>query len=335
MSIINQTLRELDARKDAAPAAATFAQAPVPPRRIAPALWGLAGALLVLAGALLWRWPQPADLPAAADPMPPAANLAVVESVSPVVVEPISVAPAVALPVETPSPPAALPAVAPAPPLEPAPPAVTSMAVAAVAAPAPPEIRKQVRRATPEEDAEGHYRKAIAQARAGRDAQARALLEAALQAYPRHIAARQLLATLLSEAGHNGEAETVLNEGHALAPGETWFALALARLQAARGDTAAAAATLLDGQAGRGVNAEYRATLAALLVNLGRPGEAARQYELALDLQPGEGTWWMGLGLALEAQGRTVDARLAYRRALAAGNLPEALLAFVREKSAE
>ena len=118
-------------------------------------------------------------------------------------------------------------------------------------------------------------------------------------------------------------------------PDEAWFALAQARLQAARGDTAGAAGTLLDGQAGRGVDAEYRATLAALLVNLGRHGEAARQYEQALDLQPGEGTWWMGLGLALEAQGRTGDAQAAYRRALAAGNLPETFQTFVREKSAE
>jgi MSHA biogenesis protein MshN len=199
----------------------------------------------------------------------------------------------------------------------------------------PPEIRKQARQPTPEEDAETHYRKAIAQIRAGRDAQARPLLEAAIQAFPRHIAARQMLATLLSEAGQNREAEAVLNEGRAVAPDEAWFALALARLQAARGDTAAAAATLLGGQGGRGVNADYRATLAALLVNLGRHAEAVRQYELALDLQPGQGTWWMGLGLALEAQGRAGEARVAFRRALAAGNLPDALLTFVREKSAE
>ncbi|MDP3583616.1 MAG: tetratricopeptide repeat protein [Thiobacillus sp.] len=342
MSIINQTLRELDARKDAAPAAPAPAQAPASPRRVVPALWGLAGALLVLAGVLLWLWPQPADMPAALDPMLPAANVPVAETPPPVAVEPVPVAPALALPAETPAPPAALPAEALAPPVDPTPSALTPMPVAAAVVPAPPaaalpppEIRKQARQPTPEEDAETHYRKAIAQVRAGRDAQARPLLEAALQAFPRHIAARQMLATLLSEAGQDREAETVLNEGRAVAPEEAWFALALARLQAARGDTAAAAATLLGGQAGRGVNAEYRATLAALLVNLGRHAEAVRQYELALDLQPGQGTWWMGLGLALEAQGRVGEARAAFHRALAAGNLPDALLAFVREKSAE
>ncbi len=341
MSIINQTLRELDARKDAAPAAPAPAQAPASPRRVVPALWGLAGALLVLTGVLLWLWPQPADMPAPLDPVPLAAPVPVAETPPPVAVEPVPLAPPVALPAETPAPPTELPAAAVAPPVDPIPSALPPIPVAAavvsappVAAP-PPEIRKQARQPTPEEDAETHYRKAIAQVRAGRDAQARPLLEAALQAFPRHIAARQMLVTLLSEAGQDREAEMVLNEGRAVAPEESWFALALARLQAARGESAAAAATLLGGQGGRGVNADYRATLAALLVNLGRHAEAARQYELALDQQPGQGTWWMGLGLALEAQGRVGEARAAFRRALAAGNLPEALLAFVREKSAE
>lgn len=340
MSIINQTLRELDARKDVAPAAPAPAQAPASPRRVVPALWGVAGALLVLAGVLLWLWPQPADMPAPLDPMPSAAHVPVAEPTPPVAIEPVPLAPPVALPAETPGPPAALPAEALAPPVDPTPPVVPPVAAAVApappaAAPPPPEIRKQARQPTAEEDAETHYRKAIAQVRAGRDAQARPLLVAALQAFPRHIAARQMLATLLSEAGQGREAEAVLNEGRAVAPDEAWFALALARLQATRGESAAAAATLLGGQAGRGVNAEYRATLAALLVNLGRHAEAARQYELALDLQPGQGTWWMGLGLALEAQGRVGEARTAFRRALAAGNLPDALLTFVREKSAE
>ena len=235
MSIINQTLRELDARKDAAPAAPSSAQAPASPRHVVPALWGLAGALLVLAGVLLWLWPQPADMPAPLDPMPPAANVPVPETPPPVAVEPIPVAPPVALPDETPAPPDE----ALAPPVDPTPPALPPVPVAATVAPAPPaaalpppEIRKQARQPTPEEDAETHYRKAISQVRAGRDAQARPLLEAALQAFPRHIAARQMLATLLSEAGQDREAEAVLNEGRAVAPEESWFALALARLQA-------------------------------------------------------------------------------------------------------
>jgi len=43
----------------------------------------------------------------------------------------------------------------------------------------------------------------------------------------------------------------------------------------------------------------------------------------------------MGLGLALAGQGKAVEARSAYKRALAAGNLPEKLAEFVRLKLAE
>ena len=152
---------------------------------------------------------------------------------------------------------------------------------------------------------------------------------------PAHLAARQTLATLLSEAGLNREAEAVLREGSVAAPDNTWFALNLARMEAARGELEGAAATLQSGVEGRGVNAEYRATLASLLLRLKHYPGAARQYELALKSQADQGAWWMGLGLALAGQGKAVEARSAYNRALAAGNLPEKLAEFVRLKLAE
>src|SRR5512135_2804432 len=113
---------------------------------------------------------------------------------------------------------------------------------------------------------------------------------------------RATLAALLSDAGQNQEAEAILRAGRELNPDHAWFALSLARLQAARGDAEGAVATLQSGMGGRGVNAEYRATMAALLVRLRQYPDAARQYEQALRQQPGQGTWWLGLGLAMEAQ---------------------------------
>lgn len=56
---------------------------------------------------------------------------------------------------------------------------------------------------------------------------------------------------------------------------------------------------------------------------------------LALERQPEQGTWWMGLGLAMAAQGKSAEAHAAYRRSLTAGNLPENLEEFVRAKLAE
>lgn len=164
---------------------------------------------------------------------------------------------------------------------------------------------------------------------------ARPLLEESIRLFPGHVAARQTLATLLSEAGYSREAAAVLREGRAVSPDNAWFALNRARLQAARGDVEGAAATLQSGIAGRGINAEYRATFAALLARLKQHAEAARQYEQALKQQPEQGTWWMGLGLALAAQGKPDEARAAYSRALAVGDLPEKLEEFVRATLAE
>jgi len=83
------------------------------------------------------------------------------------------------------------------------------------------------------------------------------------------------------------------------------------------------------------VDADYHATFAALLVQLKQYPDAVRQYKQALEMQPGPGTWWVGLGLALAAQGKNDEARSAYRRARMAGNLPDTLEEFVRAKLAD
>ncbi len=195
-----------------------------------------------------------------------------------------------------------------------------------------PAIRKEARNQTAEEEAEDNYRRAQSLIQSGRENLARPLLEAVLRRVPSHVPARQTLATLLSEAGMNLQAETVLREGRTFHPDNAWFSQSLARLQAARGDTEAAIATLQDGLGGRSVNADYHAMLGGLLVRLDRHGEAVRHYGRALESRPDQGTWWMGLGIALDAQGKKDEARKAYSRALSTGNLPDNLVAFVRGK---
>lgn len=352
MSIINQTLRDLDARLTA-PAA--VAAPPVATVRRRPVLWALAILLLPLAGVAGWfawsvlRTPTPErprvvrsvqPAPAPSTPLPaPAPAIAPVAAVS---APPVASAPLAApAPVVEPTPLAATLVTprnaapptrpTPAPSVEPAP--VAALPAARAPLSPPPAIQRQTRQPAPAEIGEERYRKALAQLQAGHQADARAFLAEALQAAPAHIEARQTLAALLSRTGHAADAEALLREGRAAVPDHSGFALSLARLQAARGNTAGAAATLLEALGSRGVDPEYRATLAALLVQLDRHSEATTHYELALRQQPGQGTWWAGLGMSLEAQGKTADARAAYQRALQAGNLPENLATFARAKA--
>lgn len=339
MSIINQTLRALDARQPD-PASPPVSLRPVAiAKRRRTGLWG-AAAVLSLAGAGIWlvsrpaeRLPQPraevtqhAVMPQAAAPAPtsvrpPPMHASAKVQVAPVVAErrPGSAD----LHAEK---------LLPAPASLVKPSAVPTATNVSISPEKPPVIRKEANPSTAGEAAEERYRKALTLIRKDRENQARPLLEEAIELSPGHVAARETLAALLSDAGQNQEAEAVLRAGRALNPDHAWFALSLARLQAARGDTEGAAATLQSGMGARGVNAEYHATLAALLVRLKQYPDAARQYEQALGLQPVQGTWWMGLGLAMEGQGKSDEARSAYRRALTAGNLPDKLAEFVRAK---
>jgi MSHA biogenesis protein MshN len=197
-----------------------------------------------------------------------------------------------------------------------------------------PAIQKTITAAAPKEEAEARYRKAAAWLAKGQERLARPLLEEALELAPGHARARQLLATLLNGAGQNREAEAVLRGGLMASPEHPWFPLGLARLEAARGEEVAAVETLVRGLERAIPDAEYHATLAALQLRLKRPADAAVQYLLALKLQSDQGSWWLGLALALEAQGKTDEAYTAYQRALVAGNLPQKLADFVQGRLA-
>lgn len=213
--------------------------------------------------------------------------------------------------------------------------ATTTVSMSGRAVAQQPAIRKEINQPTPREAADERYRKALTLIRAGQADRARALLEEALVLSPEHVAAREALAALLNDAGRNQEAGKILRIGRAASPEHAGFALSLARLQAARGDTEGAVASLQSGMDGRGVDADYHATLAALQVQLKQYPDAVRQYELALEIQPGSGIWWVGLGLALAAQGKNDEAHSAYLRVRMAGNLPDTLKEFVRAKLAD
>jgi MSHA biogenesis protein MshN len=119
-------------------------------------------------------------------------------------------------------------------------------------------------------------------------------------------------------ASHDAEATVAaaLREGRALAQ---------------RGE-AAAAAELLKRHANAGAgNAEYRGLHAAVLQRLTLHAEAAEEYRAALRLAPNASVWWLGLGISLEALGRTAQARDAFERARG-GNLSAELAAFADQR---
>lgn len=89
----------------------------------------------------------------------------------------------------------------------------------------------------------------------------------------------------------------------------------LARLQVAAGQWDAAWRVLERSAPYAGKDAEYQGFAGTVLRQLKRAPEAAEAYRRAIALQPDEGRWWVGLGLALEDAGRHREAKQAFAAA--------------------
>ena len=206
---------------------------------------------------------------------------------------------------------------------------------------APPAVGKAAREATiersdsagsPRSRAESEYRKAIDAVNQGRVAEAVDGLTRALHDDSLHAGARQLLVKLLLEARRVDEALQVLHEGLQGQPAQLGWAMTLARLQVDRSDLAGAWQTLEFSLPAAGHSADYLGFSAHVLQRLGRHREAIVQYQGATRLAPGDGRWWLGLGLAMESEGRVSESRDAFLRAKQCGNLGSALSALVEQK---
>jgi MSHA biogenesis protein MshN len=79
-------------------------------------------------------------------------------------------------------------------------------------------------------------------------------------------------------------------------------------------------------------SAEFQGFTGALLNRAGRSAEAVERYRHAARLSPGEGRWWAGLGIALDASGKPSEARDAYLRARQSPDLPPDLAQHVDQR---
>lgn len=143
-----------------------------------------------------------------------------------------------------------------------------------------------------------------------------------LQEQPQHVAARLELASLLLERKQPSAAADLLSEGLMLLPRQTSFTLALAPLWIQAGQQTDAMALLEQGtRHASPKDGPYHAYYASQLLKLKRPVQAQQHFELAVASDPGRGEWLLGLGLALQANGKTQEAIAALQRASASGQL--------------
>lgn len=181
---------------------------------------------------------------------------------------------------------------------------------------------------SPSQQADNLFRAAWQSVQQGHMQTAHALLTQALDAQAEHHEARLLLAALTLEQGDTAAVIRLLTEGLNRAPGHLPLAMALAQMQLHRGDVPSAVTGLQSSLQHHGSKApplaEFSALLATLLQRQGRHPEATPHYLAALQQKPEQAAWWLGLGLALQAQQQHTHALQAYQRGLALG-LPAAL----------
>jgi len=216
-------------------------------------------------------------------------------------------------------------------PVVPAPAAPKIEAASTPASSGPVKIEKSPVLATPRDRADADYRRAENAQAAGRSAEAVEGFRAALKQDPGYVLARQMLLRQLLEMRKIDEAMAVLQDGLELQPAQTGWAMSLARLQLEQNDITAADRTLARSQAYAEASADYAGFQGHLKSRLGANRAAVTHYQRATRLAPTEGRWWLGLGLALEVEGKVPEAKDAFRRSLATANLSAELAAVAEQ----
>lgn len=206
-----------------------------------------------------------------------------------------------------------------------------ALAPAPVRNEAPGRVDKQMSAQSPAQRAQLLYQQGMEMMSTGHGRMALERLQQALVIQPTLMAARVQAVTLLGEHGQHAEAEALARDGLALAPGEAQLSYLLARSLAGQGDAPGALA-VLDRSASPGPDAF--GLRAGLLSQQGDFRRASADYEKAVRLQPGNSLWWLGLGVALEAQGQPQQARRVYARAQSLGMDSHDLNVFLDQKLA-
>ncbi|MCX7178709.1 MAG: hypothetical protein NTX56_08040 [Proteobacteria bacterium] len=195
-----------------------------------------------------------------------------------------------------------------------------------------PAIEKQQRSASAQERAETEYRKGVAAYKQGHFSEATTQFKATLQEEPRHLAARQTLLSMQAEQKQWDDVQTVLREGLELMPEQIGWAMALARIQVERGKLPEAWETLQKHMAHAEKSADYKGFAGVLLQRMQKPREATLYYQAAVQLRPNEGRWWLGLGLAYEADNRPTEVHDAFQHARGSSGISPEMAAVIDKK---
>src|SRR3990167_667145 len=176
------------------------------------------------------------------------------------------------------------------------------------------------------------YQSAIGAAEIGRYNFAIEQLVSILKADPSYRDARVSLVALLMDRGSTSRARRLIDEGLSLLSDYAPFLELKARILAQEGQVAQAILLLQQASPPLAENPDYYALIAALYEQINKNVLAIKLYRELLSVNAHNGSWWFGLGVALDKSGNLKDAVQSYTRAITEGHLNSASIAYLQNR---
>ncbi|MXR69290.1 tetratricopeptide repeat protein [Shewanella sp. JBTF-M18] len=188
---------------------------------------------------------------------------------------------------------------------------------------------------SPEALAEKRFSQGKSAQEGGQLSQAANDFSEAIRLKPALHGARQHLAALYYGQGQLGEAKTVLEQGLALYPQEIDYALMLARVLEAQGDSQGALAVLGKIPDDHLLAKQKWVLQSHLAQQASEFSLAEESYRRLARVEPTQAKWWMGLAYALDSQQKYTGAKQAYAQALSLPGLSQQASDFVQQRLAQ
>ena len=177
-------------------------------------------------------------------------------------------------------------------------------------------------------------RLAIEKLRSGFTVEAEGLLKGLLQRQPLAKQSGQVLSSIWLSQRQYDKAEQLLDRLHLEYPQDVNLLKLKGRLLMATQREAAAVNLLMSGRPAINKHSDYYELLALVARKNKQYALSEQVYRGLLEQNSNQGDWWVGLGIALDAQGSINNARNAYRRAVKTRELSVPLGNYARQRLA-
>lgn len=178
-----------------------------------------------------------------------------------------------------------------------------------------PRVNEKLVNFSREDWYEEHMNTALEAIQEGNDQRAIDVLSLILTEFATSVEARENLTLLYLSHNDLEHAYEVLNDGLSREPNNLRLITLKARLLAEQGSNRLALQLLEKFNPDINSAPEYYALMAAIFESLGRSAEAGSLYQSLTQIDPDNGQYWLGLGIALEHKHANIQAIEAYRRA--------------------